>query len=218
MITKDKPIKIDFFKEVVSIMAEKIKRNEDYLTKLDSDIGDGDHGVNMNIGFSSVSKNINQTSKNSKDIGDFLKKVGFTLLDKIGGASGPLYGSLFMTMGSTVKGKNEIFFQDYIQMLERGLETLEKRGKAKVGDKTMIDVLGPYVKFLLKNRNKDGLGKILDTGKKLSKEKVEDTKGLFPKKGRAARLGKKAVGFVDPGGASINFLLDSFYDVFKKIE
>lgn len=138
----------DFFKKSIVNMADLIEKERDHLTKLDSDIGDGDHGINMTIGFREVTKKLDEIDGNAEDINSFMKKVGMSLLGKVGGASGPLYGSLFMKMGADITGKNEVTFDEFIGMIENGIVAVETRGKAVVGEKTMVDALRPGIDFL----------------------------------------------------------------------
>lgn len=202
----------DFFKKSIINMAQLIENERDHLTELDSDIGDGDHGINMSIGFRDVTKKLDEISKNAEDINTFLKKVGMSLLGKVGGASGPLYGSLFMKMGVDVVGKNEVTFQEFIGMLENGVKAIENRGKAIVGDKTMIDALRPGIDFIksqdITNNELELFGEFIN----VMKDGSDKTIPLVAKKGRAMRLGERAVGHRDPGSESSWMLMNAFYE------
>lgn len=189
-----------------------IEKERNYLTKLDSDIGDGDHGINLSIGFREVTKKLEEIDEGTDDISSFLKKVGMSLLGKVGGASGPLYGSLFMKMGTNVTGKNEVTFEEFVDMIEQGVQSIETRGKAEVGDKTMIDALRPGIDFL-KEQDTDGKEvEVFGQFVEVMKEGAEKTIPLVAKKGRALRLGERAMGHKDPGSESSWLIFNAFYE------
>lgn len=206
-----------FFIDSVINITKMIEKERNYLTKLDSDIGDGDHGINMSIGFREVTKNIEEYDSTTEDISSFLKKIGMALLGKVGGASGPLYGSLFMKMGANVSGKNEVTFEEFIDMIEQGVSSIEMRGKAEIGDKTMVDALRPGINFL-KERNTEGreievFGEFIE----VMKDGAEKTVPLVAKKGRALRLGERAIGHKDPGAESSWMIFNAFYEELKNL-
>src|SRR5206468_901299 len=122
-------------------LALVLHENRDYLTQLDSPIGDADHGINMDRGFKAVIDKLPTVA--NMDIGSILKTVGSTLVSTVGGASGPLYGTAFLRAGMASAGKNELYEADYTGMLEAALEGIKARGKAVPGEKTMLDALTP---------------------------------------------------------------------------
>jgi dihydroxyacetone kinase-like protein len=190
---------------------DKIQEQKEYLTELDQAIGDGDHGLNMARGLQEVVNKI--TSVNYDELGSLFKDVGMTLIAKVGGASGPLYGTAFMRVSLALKDKKEVDGKELVEALAASLEGLKTRGKAQVGDKTMIDVWEPVIEFL---RNSETIqAKELSV---LSKEKMEYTKELEAKKGRAAYLGKRSIGHIDPGAASSYLLFASLAEVFAEGE
>lgn len=166
---------------------EKIQEEKDYLTQLDTPIGDSDHGNNMSRGMNHVIEAIEKETPDS--IEALLKLITTTLLSKVGGASGPLYGSAFMGMLKTLQGEENTSWSD---ALKGGVDGIQKRGKAEVGDKTMVDVWVPVVQALEKNQLTD---KVID-------EAVEATKPLKAKKGRASYVGERSIGHIDPGAYS----------------
>jgi len=174
---------------------EKIQDEKMYLTELDQAIGDGDHGLNMARGFEEAVNRIDQGDFH--DLGQLFKTVAMALLSKVGGASGPLYGTVFMKMSSTLNGKSEVSIKEFSQALKDGLDGLKMRGKAEVGEKTMVDVWEPVVRYLLDSEK-------IDTKeiKSLAKMRMESTKDLEAKKGRASYLGKRSIGHIDPGSRS----------------
>ena len=137
----------DFFVASFRRMAKTAEEHRDEWTKLDGDIGDGDHGINLTIGFREVVKQLDALPDDTDVAGTF-KLVGMTLLRKVGGASGPLYGSFFMKAGAEVADQPEVSFDDLRRMLRAGVDAIIARGKAQVGDKTMIDSYLPGLEVL----------------------------------------------------------------------
>lgn len=205
---------VQLIKILVNV-AEKIEENKDYLTQLDSAIGDADHGINMSKGFKAVLERISGVK--DKDCGNILKSVGMTLVSTVGGASGPLYGTAFMRAGQAVAGKFDLDFEDLIKMLEQALEGIKYRGKSQRGDKTIIDALEPAVEILKKEKDfKDTLS-VMDKALHAAKEGVEYTKSIIAKKGRASYLGERSIGHQDPGATSCYLMLQSAFQSIKDI-
>ncbi|MGH2676599.1 MAG: dihydroxyacetone kinase subunit DhaL, partial [Actinomycetota bacterium] len=123
----------------VKEFAATIAKNKEYLTRLDSAIGDADHGINMDRGMRAALAKLDGVSGN--DVGNLLKTVGMTLVSTVGGAGGPLYGTLFMQMGTAASGKEELVPEDWAAALEAAITGVQARGKAEPGDKTMVDAL-----------------------------------------------------------------------------
>ncbi|MDN6127983.1 MAG: dihydroxyacetone kinase subunit L [Tetragenococcus halophilus] len=199
----------NFFVDVIEDMGKLTEENRNYWTKLDSDIGDGDHGINLSIGFRAVKEYIDETDFSDMDIKSFLKKVGMTLLGKVGGASGPLYGTIFIKMASTLSDEKEITCEQLAEMLINGIDGVKTRGKAEVGDKTMVDALEPGMKVLEEKKSTLTV-KDLDEFVEKMKKGAESTIPMVAKKGRAMRLGERAVGYKDHGA-------ESSYILFKVI-
>ncbi|MGX6962673.1 dihydroxyacetone kinase subunit DhaL [Vagococcus xieshaowenii] len=197
-------------------MAALTEENRDYWTELDSDIGDGDHGINLSIGFRGVTEKLQENYDNSNDINDLLKKSGMILLSKVGGASGPLYGSFFMKIGKDVVGKNEVTFVEFVDMLKNGIEAIQMRGKAELGDKTMLDTLLPGLDYLELHKEDEDSIKVLEDAVAIMKQGSDSTIPLVAKKGRAMRLGERAIGHRDPGSASSWMLINVFLEEMKK--
>lgn len=204
-----------FFKKSIENMSKMIEEERDHLSHLDSEIGDGDHGINLSIGFREITKKVDEMYNESEDIASFLKKVGMTLLGKVGGASGPLYGSFFMKMGTKAKGKEEVTFEEFASMIADGVEAVEKRGKATTGQKTMIDALRPGIDYLKDQTfDEDAVNKFGKYIKEM-KQGAESTVEMVAKKGRSARLGERAVGHKDPGAESSWLIMNTFYEELK---
>jgi dihydroxyacetone kinase-like protein len=201
----------DYFIEVIEDLIILAEEKKDYFIELDSAIGDGDHGMNLSIGFREINKNLEGWK--SEDINMIFKKSGTALLDKVGGAAGPLYGGFFMKFGLPAKGKEEVTFDEFIAMMESGVAIVEKRGKAVVGDSTMIDTMRPAVNALKTAYFEEGLAP-KEAMKKASETGTAGSDSTIPiiaKKGRAMRLGERAIGHRDPGSASSAAILEVFY-------
>jgi phosphoenolpyruvate---glycerone phosphotransferase subunit DhaL len=182
-------------------MAAAIEENKTYLTELDSAIGDADHGINMHRGFQTVLKKL--PSVEDKDAGNILKTTGMALVSSVGGAGGPLYGTAFMQAGTAVAGKYELEAGDLLEALEAALKGVVMRGKANLGDKTMVDAITPAI-----NAMRDALDNGADTTSALqqaleaAEQGMKDTIPMLAKKGRASYLGERSIGHQDPGATS----------------
>ncbi|MDJ0696615.1 dihydroxyacetone kinase subunit DhaL [Mastigocoleus sp. MO_188.B34] len=196
--------------------ASEIHENKDYLTQLDAAIGDADHGINMDRGFQKVITQLPNIA--DKDIGSILKTVSVTLISSIGGASGPLYGSLFLRASSTVLGKEELTEIDMQKLLQAGLQGVLQRGKAKPGDKTMIDVLSPAtVAFEEAVGSGKNMSEAMQQMVAIAEKAMKDTIPMLAKKGRASYLGDRSIGHQDPGATSCYLMLKSLSDSYSSI-
>lgn len=202
-----------YFVDVIGDLIELAEEKKDYYTDLDSAIGDGDHGMNLSIGFREVNDHIDEWSQ--ENVNTFYKKVGQALLDKVGGSSGPLYGSFFMKFGLPIKKKGAdegATFEEFVEMMDRGVKIIQKRGKATTGEKTMLDTLIPAQEALQAAMEegkpiKEAMAIAVEAGK----EGLESTRNIVATKGRAMRLGERAIGHLDPGAASSADILEVFY-------
>ncbi|PVX33424.1 dihydroxyacetone kinase DhaL subunit [Pasteurella langaaensis DSM 22999] len=192
---------------------EVMTAQRDYLTQLDTEIGDADHGLNMQRGFSKALEKVATVSE--KDIGTILKTVGTTLLSQVGGASGPLYGSLFIKGAQSAVGKEEISNDELITVLKQGVEGIIARGRAEIGDKTMCDVWLPVLAELDAADKSQPLAVLLESAVKKAEESVAATIPLIAKKGRASYLGERSAGHQDPGATSTMYMIKALYDAVK---
>ena len=200
------PIQRDDALAWIKAYAKVIEEQRSYLTDLDSAIGDADHGVNMDRGFKAVVGKLPEVS--DKDIGTIFKTVGMTLLSTVGGAGGPLYGTLFLQAGMKTAGKMELSLSDWTEALEAALSGIVMRGKAQVGDKTMVDALTPAVDTLKDAlRTNQPLNKALEMSAEAAQKGMEATIPLVARKGRASYLGERSAGHQDPGATSSHLLL-----------
>ena len=189
----------------IQVYASTIAENRDYLTELDSAIGDADHGTNMHRGMTAAVKKLDGAT--GEDVGGVLKTVGLTLVSKVGGAGGPLYGTLFMQMGANAAGKSELSVEDWASAVDAGLKGVQARGKAEPGDKTMIDALAPAAEALSSAAAAGAsLSDALNSATQAAEEGMQATIPLVARKGRASYLGERSAGHQDPGATS-SFLL-----------
>ena len=196
--------------------AAEVEANKEYLTQLDAAVGDGDHGINMQRGMSAVIAKVD-TQAGEQDVGALLKTVGMTLVSTVGGAGGPLYGTLFLQMGTAAAGKSELSPDDWAAALEAGIAGVQARGKAEPGDKTMIDALLP---------GRDALKAALGGGATFAdalrqsaaaaEQGMRDTIPLVARKGRASYLGERSAGHQDPGATSSHLLLEAAAETWAK--
>ncbi|EAD3223740.1 dihydroxyacetone kinase subunit L [Listeria monocytogenes] len=168
---------------------ERVQENKQLLSDLDQAIGDGDHGINMARGLGELKKAF--TEKEPADLKDVFKTAGMTMVSKVGGASGPLYGTAFLNMSKAVDSET-IDAEGLTKVLEAGLEGIGKRGKSHAGEKTMIDVWEPVVNAL---HQEDLTDDVVDAA-------LQKTKDLKATKGRASYLGERSIGHLDPGAYS----------------
>lgn len=178
----------------MNLFNEKIQEQKDYLSELDTPIGDGDHGGNMSRGMTAVVEDL--SSKEYENTSALFKAVGMQLLSKVGGASGPLYGSAFVGMSKGIESGN------LVDALQAGLDMIVKRGKAAPGEKTMVDVWTPVIEDVKKGR--------------LTEESinhyVQATEGLLATKGRASYVGERSIGHIDPGSYSSGLLFKALLE------
>ena len=176
-------------KKWLELFIEQILENKDYLSELDTAIGDGDHGNNLARGANALTEALQ--TKNPETLPDLLKVTGMTLVSKVGGASGPLLGSAFIGMAKASQDSD-----DLATVLEAGLEGIQKRGKAVAGEKTMVDEWIPVVEAV---KSKTLTSSFID-------ETVEKTIDMKATKGRASYLGARSIGHIDPGAMSSSYL------------
>ena len=192
--------------EIIRAIAVRMEAEKDFLTQLDNEIGDGDHGINLARGFKSVMEKLPELEKG--DIGSLLKGTGMQLVSSVGGASGPLYGTAFMKAGNVLKGKKEIEAADFAAAFEAAVGGVKLRGKATEGEKTMLDALSPAYKALKESlANSSTLKIALQKAVEAAAEGTEYTKTIAATKGRASYLGERSIGHQDPGATSSLYML-----------
>jgi dihydroxyacetone kinase-like protein len=193
--------------------AAEVEEHRAELVRLDTAIGDGDHGTNMDRGMRKVLERLD--GDEGGDIGASLKAVGMALVSSVGGAAGPLYGTLFMQMGGATGGADSLGVGGWADALEAGLRGVQARGKAEPGDKTMIDALTPALEEL-RRAEAEGVD-VAEATRRSAAAAEEGMKATIPmeaRRGRASYLGPRSVGHQDPGATSSYLLLRSAAEAF----
>ncbi|MDQ0297773.1 dihydroxyacetone kinase-like protein [Salibacterium salarium] len=197
-------LSVEDVKRWMHVSNQKIQENKEYLSELDQPIGDGDHGHNLGRGFEEVVKKIER--EDYQEIGALMKDVAMTLISKVGGAAGPLYGTAFLKAADEWKGSPTITEELLIQGLEAAVEGLRTRGKADRGEKTLIDVWVPVLDYIQKNDVQP-----IEL-KEIAKEGMQSTNGMQAKKGRAAYFREASTAHIDPGAYSSYLLFEALYE------
>ena len=193
---------------VVKEMASAMEEHRRHLTKLDSEIGDGDHGNNMHRGFGAALERLGGTDPATP--ADALKAVSMALISKVGGAAGPLYGTAFLRASTALAGKEDPSPEDVAEALEAAVGGVKQRGKAEAGDKTMVDALEPAAGAAREAAfSGGGVGEVLRAAAEAASQGAEATVPLTARRGRANYLGERAAGHMDPGAHSSYLLLDA---------
>lgn len=195
-------------KSIVMAAIKAVQTNKDYLGEIDGLIGDGDHGMNMNKGFSICEDRIKDQDISFSDA---LSTLGDILLTEIGGSMGPIYGTIFMDMAD--EAQDDIDAQVFSKMLSNGLDGLKDIIEARVGDKTLVDVLEPAVAEFAKSVEAgNDFAASLEVLKEKAQVGKESTKDLVAKFGRSSRLGERSKGVLDAGATSCNIILQAMAD------
>lgn len=198
-------------------VATRIKEHRDELVQLDSAIGDADHGINMDRGFTMVLEKLPTVA--DKDIGTILKTVGMTLVSTVGGASGPLYGTAFIRAGMALADRYELTPAEVVVALEAALEGIMARGKAQRGEKTMVDAIGPGIDVL---KEAQASGEEFVSAMRRSVAAVEAgmkaTIPMLATKGRASYLGQRSIGHQDPGATSAYYMAQVLLETVESIQ
>lgn len=190
----------------LNLIADAIHDQRQYLTELDAAIGDGDHGINMDRGFTTVRTRLEGSTE--RNIGAVLKLVGSTLVSTVGGASGPLYGTAFLRAGTALDGKDTLNLDDVCAAMDAAVGGIIQRGKATTGEKTMLDALVPAQESLYKSRD-EGISMVaaLKRAADAAEAGAKATEPMLATKGRASYLGERSIGHLDPGATSAALML-----------
>ena len=202
-------------KSVLFAMVKGIQENKAYLGEVDGLIGDGDHGMNMNKGFSLFEQRF---ADENITFTEGLDELGIILFNEIGGSMGPIYGSIFMSMADAGENMIDISLEDLARILAKGLEDLQDIVEAQVGDKTLVDTLSPAVDSLKASAAEgDDYADALDKMKAAAKTGRDSTKNLVAKFGRSSRLGERSRGVLDAGATSCCIILTTMADGIKAV-
>ena len=197
----------DLLRSLLQGTAEAVIAQSEHLTALDQAIGDGDHGINMKRGLENVLTDLDNII--AKPTAEALKSVGMTMVMKVGGASGPLYGTLAMTLGMEWPPNDELDSAKLGQMLAASIEALKKRGKADLGAKTMLDVLAPVQQALEANKSMAEISAI-------AQQAAEATIPMKATRGRASFLGDRSIGHMDPGACSSALMIQTICQLLEE--
>lgn len=198
--------------------ATVIAENRTELIRLDREIGDGDHGENMDRGFHAAKVKVDDSPDDASPA-DVLKLIASTLISTVGGAAGPLYGTAFLKASGAVSGKNELGPAEIVDLLTAARDGIVLRGKAELGDKTMIDAWTPAVDAASKAADAGATaGAVLEAAAQAAEDGAAATEPLVAHKGRASYLGERAVGHRDPGAQSTALILRVAAETAKEAE
>ncbi len=206
-----KTISIEKTAEMIIASCDSIVASKDLLTEVDSKIGDGDHGIGMSGGMAKAKDELLAKAP-FEDINTVFKTAGMAMLNSMGGASGVIFGSLFLGGIKKLEKITELDGETFSLMMRKALDTVKMRGKAEVGDKTMVDALEPAVLAMEALEDKSDLRKVLEAASSAAEKGVEDSKKYIAKFGKAQYLGERAVGFQDAGATSISIIFKSMFE------
>lgn len=205
-------------KEFIQIffkICENIEKNKDYFSELDRAIGDGDHGVTMSIGWTAVKEKLSEFSDDIT-FDKICIQVASSFLSAVGASAGPLYATALMRGGAKLKGLKNVNSSQMAEFFEAAANGIKERGKAELGDKTMLDVWLPVSEVMKINaeQNEDII-EILLKGSLIADQAMNSTKDMLSKKGRSSKLGERSIGHIDPGAASSFVIINSIYQTIK---
>ena len=203
-------------KDALDAVAAAIIAQKDYLTDLDRQIADGDHGINMTRGFQAAMDAVEEMDDTTKP-GPVLETVGKAFIHNVGGAAGPLYGTGFIKAAAVCDEDTKRNVASFEKLLGAAIAGIEKRGHAKKGDKTMLDALIPiHACFLPENAEGKTLFEVLQDASHAAKEGVDYTKTIAARRGRASLVGERSIGHEDPGAVSSMLMYRALYNFLRK--
>lgn len=203
-------------KDALDAVAAAIIAQKDYLTDLDRQIADGDHGINMTRGFQAAMDAVEEMDDTTKP-GPVLETIGKAFIHNVGGAAGPLYGTGFIKAAAVCDENTKLNIASFEKLLGAAIAGIEKRGHAKKGDKTMLDTLIPiHACFLPENAGGKTLFEVLQDASHAAKEGVDYTKTIAARRGRASLVGERSIGHEDPGAVSSMLMYRALYNFLRK--
>lgn len=203
-------------KDALDAVAAAIIAQKDYLTDLDRQIADGDHGINMTRGFQAAMDAVEEMDDTTKP-GPVLETIGTAFIHNVGGAAGPLYGTGFIKAAAVCDENTKLNVASFEKLLGAAIAGIEKRGHAKKGDKTMLDTLIPiHACFLPENAEGKTLFEVLQDASHAAKEGVDYTKTIAARRGRASLVGERSIGHEDPGAVSSMLMYRALYNFLRK--
>lgn len=203
-------------KDAIDGVSNAIIAQKDFLTKLDREIGDGDHGINMARGFEAVLEKIEAMEDTTKP-GPVLQTVGKALMSTVGGAAGPLYATAFLRAGEACDENTSFNVASVEKLLGAAVQGIQERGKAVRGDKTILDVLIPVHEVFVEGlENEKTLFECMGLASRAAKDGIDYTKTIAAKKGRASYVGERSIGHQDPGATSAAIMVRALYDFLRR--
>ncbi|MED4781187.1 dihydroxyacetone kinase subunit DhaL [Brevibacillus choshinensis] len=204
-------------KKIMYDIADAVEREKEYLSLLDRAVGDGDHGVSMSVGWQAIRGKIGEMD-DRVECSEVFKAAGMSFLNAVGASVGPLYATAFIRAAACVQGKTEIDAVDIMNLLVAAVNGIKERGKAEVGDKTMIDTWVPAIEAMNEAKS-SGQEPILclEAAVASGKKGMEATAKMLSQKGRSSRLGSRSIGHQDPGATSGYLILSTFVKSLKEI-
>lgn len=210
-----KALTIEQTTDMLIFACNEIISNKAYLTEVDSKIGDGDHGIGMSDGMGKAKATLEE-KRPFGDINAVFKTTGMTMLNSMGGASGVIFGSMFLSGVKGMEPATELTAEKFAAIMRNSLEAIKARGEAKVGDKTMVDALEPAV-IAMENGNLDDFVQMLADASEAARQGMENTKNYTAKFGRAKSLMERAVGYQDAGATSVWIIFKAMYEYVKSV-
>ena len=205
------------FTKIILAICDNVEKEKDYLSELDRATGDGDHGVTMSIGWSAVKEKISTLDENLS-FDKICMQIASSFLSAVGASAGPLYATALMRGGAKLKDLTVINSSQLSEFFDAAANGIQERGKANLGDKTMLDVWLPTAKKIRDiSTNTDDIIEILKQGSLTANESMLLTKEMLSKKGRSSKLGERSKGHIDPGAASSALIFRTFYEVTKNL-
>lgn len=195
--------------EMIKAACDAIIENKPFLTEVDSKIGDGDHGIGMSGGMEKAKAALDEKGP-FQDINTVFKTTGMAMLNSMGGASGVIFGSMFLGGVKGLEKLTELDGENFTKIMRGSVESIKQRGKAQVGDKTMVDALEPAVEAM-ESADKEDLAGLLKAATEAAKQGVENTKNYVAKFGRAKSLLERAIGYQDAGATSVSIIFEAMY-------
>ena len=212
-----KELSTNEFIKIILAICDNVEKEKDYLSELDRATGDGDHGVTMSIGWSAVKEKISTLDENLS-FDKICMQIASSFLSAVGASAGPLYATALMRGGSKLKDLTVINSSQLSEFFDAAANGIQERGKANLGDKTMLDVWLPTAKKIKEiSSSTDDIIEILRQGSSTANETMLSTKDMLSKKGRSSKLGERSRGHIDPGAASSALIFKTFHDATQNL-
>ena len=212
-----KELSTNEFIKIILAICDNVEKEKDYLSELDRATGDGDHGVTMSIGWSAVKEKISTLDENLS-FDKICMQIASSFLSAVGASAGPLYATALMRGGAKLKDLTVINSSQLSEFFDAAANGIQERGKANLGDKTMLDVWLPTAKKIKEiSSSTDDIIEILRQGSSTANETMLSTKDMLSKKGRSSKLGERSRGHIDPGAASSALIFKTFHDATQNL-